>query len=265
MAAHFSALFPRNFGAKFIRQTKIISPHWRYVVCISKPVIIKSWLKQELVIIIRKNIFINNGYVPGDYLEESLKQNGISTTEITDVLLTHLHWDHCSGSVKNTDGEYQLTFPNAKHWCSKKQWKHSQISNAREKAAYHREVLDFLSHSEKLNLLEKEGELFPGIETRFYDGHTPGQIIPFIHFDGRTVVYTSDLIPTAANIPLLWLASYDLYPVKTLEEKEQFLEEAAAKNYVLFFEHDYFTECATVLKNEKGGFQIKEKFNWSER
>lgn len=209
--------------------------------------------------------FINNRYVPGDYLEESLKQNGISTTEITDVLLTHLHWDHCSGSVKNTDGEYQLTFPNAKHWCSKKQWKHSQISNAREKAAYHREVLDFLSHSEKLNLLEKEGELFPGIETRFYDGHTPGQIIPFIHFDGRTVVYTSDLIPTAANIPLLWLASYDLYPVKTLEEKEQFLEEAAAKNYVLFFEHDYFTECATVLKNEKGGFQIKEKFNWSER
>ena len=209
--------------------------------------------------------FQNNGYNPGNYLENSLQQNGINPTEITDVLLTHLHWDHCSGAVKNIEGNYRLTFPNAKYWCSKKQWEHSLFSNAREKTAYHRKVLDFLYQSEKLILLENEEELFPNINVRLYDGHTPGQIIPFIHTEKKTVIYTADLIPTAANIPLLWLASYDLYPVKTLQEKEQLLEEAVADNYILFFEHDYFTECATVVKNEKGGFQVKEMFNWAGR
>ncbi len=211
-----------------------------------------------------KKYFQNNGYVPGNYLEKSLKQNEINPAEITDVLLTHLHWDHCTGSVKIVDGNYQLTFPNAKHWCSKKQWEHSFVSNAREKAAYHREVLDFISYSGKLSLLEKEDELLPGIAIRLFDGHTPGQVIPFIRVEDKTIVYTADLIPTAANIPLLWIASYDLYPVKTMEEKEQFLKEAAANNYTLFFEHDYFTECATVRKNENGGFQVKETFNWAE-
>ncbi len=119
--------------------------------------------------------------------------------------------------------------------------------------------------SGRFNLLENEGELFPNINVRFYDGHTPGQVIPFIKVESKTVVYTADLVPTAANIPLLWLASYDLYPVKTLEEKEQFLEEAAANNYILLFEHDYFTECATIFKNEKWGFQVGKTFNWGQR
>ena len=98
---------------------------------------------------------------------------------------------------------------------------------------------------------------------RFFDGHTPGQMIPFIHKGNKTIVYTSDLIPTAANIPLLWIASYDLYPVKVMEEKEHFLNEVAEKEYILFFEHDYNTECATVLKSVKG-FQLKEKFRLAE-
>ncbi len=209
--------------------------------------------------------FENNGFKPGNYLEESLLQNGITPDEITDVLFTHLHWDHCTGAVKNENGSYRLTFPNAKHWCSKTQWEHSHISNAREKSAYHREVLDFMYYSGNFILLEKECQLFPNIEVRFYNGHTPGQVIPFIQTEDKTVVYTSDFIPTAANIPLLWIASYDLYPVKTMEEKEQFLEEATVNNYLLFFEHDYFTECATVQKNEKGGFGVKERFNQADR
>ncbi|MBN2635975.1 MAG: MBL fold metallo-hydrolase [Prolixibacteraceae bacterium] len=210
--------------------------------------------------------FNNNGYTPGNYLEKSLAKNGIEPNDITDVLLTHLHWDHCTGSVKNVDGTYLLTFPNANHWCSKIQWEHSFISNPREKAAYHREVLDFIHQTGKLNFLGNECELFPNIEVRIFNGHTPGQIIPFIHTENNeTVVYTADLIPTAANIPLLWIASYDLYPVITMEEKERFLEEAAKNNYILFFEHDYFTECATVQKNDKGGFEVNAKFNWAER
>ncbi|PIF06082.1 MAG: MBL fold metallo-hydrolase [Draconibacterium sp.] len=204
----------------------------------------------------------NNGYTPGNYLLNSLAALNICTNDITDVVFTHLHWDHCTGAVVNEGGSYRLLFPNANHWCSKTQWNHSFTSNAREKVAFHKKVLDFLNNSGKLHLVEKEGELFPAINIRFFNGHTPGQIIPFIKVENFTVVYTSDLIPTAANIPLLWLASYDLYPVEALEEKEKFLDEASANSYVLLFEHDYFTECATVKKDEKG-FRAAQLFNWS--
>ena len=198
----------------------------------------------------------NNGYVPGNHLENSLAENGYSPGEITDVFLTHLHWDHATGAVKNENGELKLRFPNANYWCSKTQWEHSKISNLREQAAYHTEVLNFLYNSEKLKLVENEGELFPNIEVRFYNGHTPGQMIPFIKSNRKIVVYTSDLIPTSANIPLLWMAAYDLDPVKTMEEKKQFLNEVAEKGYILFFEHDFYTECATVENSEKG-FKVK--------
>ena len=202
----------------------------------------------------------NNGVEDSGILEESLNQNGYSVEEITEVLFTHLHWDHCTGAVKNNNRKLEPTFPNANYWCSKSQWEHSKISNAREKAAYHTDVLEYLFNTGKLNLVENEGELFPNIDVRFYDGHTPGQMIPFIHAENKTVVYMADLIPTAANIPLLWLASYDLYPVKALEEKEKFLDEAAINEYILFFEHDFYTECATVTKSEKG-FAAKDKFS----
>jgi glyoxylase-like metal-dependent hydrolase (beta-lactamase superfamily II) len=208
--------------------------------------------------------FDNNGYKSGNHLEESLQRNGYSMEEITDVFFTHLHWDHCTGAVKGNKGKLETVFPNANYWCSKSQWEHSKISNAREKAAYHSGVLNFLFNSGKLNLVEKEGDLFPKIEIRIFDGHTPGQMIPFIRSEEKTVVYMADLIPTAANIPLLWLAAYDLYPVKALYEKEKFLEEAAKNGYILFFEHDYYTECATVLKTEKG-FAESDRFSWTER
>lgn len=208
--------------------------------------------------------FENNGYKPGNYIEDSLQKNGFTTDEITDVLFTHLHWDHCTGAVKNNNGKLEPTFPNANYWCSKTQWENSKISNVREKAAYHNEVLNFLFNTGKLNLVENEGDLFPGIEVRFFDGHTPGQMIPFIRIENKTIVYMADLIPTAANIPLLWLAAYDLYPVKAMEEKELFLDEAAKNEYILFFEHDFYTECATVSKTEKG-FVANEMFSWVER
>ncbi len=202
----------------------------------------------------------NNGVVPGNHLEESLIKNGYSPEEITDVFFTHLHWDHCTGAVKNLKGKLKFTFPNANYWCSKNQWEHSRVSNAREKAAYHTDVLNFIYDSGKMTLVEREGNLFPGIDVRFYDGHTPGQMIPFLQFKQKTIVYTADLIPTAANIPLLWLAAYDLYPVKTIEEKEKFLNEVSENEFILFFEHDYYNECATVLKDIKG-FHAKSTFS----
>jgi len=208
--------------------------------------------------------FENNGYKPGNHLEESLQENGYSVEEISDVFFTHLHWDHCTGAVKNYNGKMESTFPKANYWCSKSQWQHSKISNAREKVAYQTDVLEFLFNTGRLNLVENEGELFQNIEVRFFDGHTPGQMIPFIRSEEKTIVYMADLVPTAANIPLLWLAAYDLYPVKALDEKEKFLDEVARNGYILFFEHDFYTECATVLKTEKGFF-AKKKFSWEQR
>lgn len=206
----------------------------------------------------------NNGVENKNCLEESLQKNGYLTEDITDVFFTHLHWDHCTGAVKNMNGILHPVFPNAKYWCSKTQWEHAKVSNAREKAAYHGDVLSFLLNSGKMNLVENEGDLFPNFEVRFFEGHTPGQMIPFIHCGEQIIVYMADLIPTVANIPLLWLAAYDLYPVQVLEEKEIFLNEAAKKEYILFFEHDFFSECARVIKTKKG-FAEKEKFRLEDR
>ena len=203
--------------------------------------------------------FQNNGYVHGRYLLNSLEENGYKADDITDVFFTHLHWDHCTGAVKNKNGPLEFVFPNAVYWCSKRQWEHSKISNPRERAAYNADVLNFLFDSGRLNLVEEEGNLFPGIDVRFYDGHTPGQMIPYIKYNGKTIVYMADLIPTAANIPLLWMASYDLYPVTSMKEKEEFLNQAVAEGYILFFEHDYYNECASLEKTIKG-FQAKELF-----
>lgn len=202
----------------------------------------------------------NNGHEDTDELERSLAQKGYRPEEITDVLFTHLHWDHCNGAVLNDQGKLKLLFPNARHWCSRKQWEHSQISNVRERAAYYPEILNFLKTEGRMQLVDKDGELFHGISVRMFDGHTPGQMIPFIQYQGKTYVYMADLIPTTANIPIVWLASYDLYPVTSMEEKEVFLKETAEKKYILFFEHDIQTECATVEWTEKGP-KLKEKFS----
>jgi len=204
---------------------------------------------------------LNNGHRETDVLARSLAEKGYRVEDITDVLFTHLHWDHCNGAVLNENGLLKLQFPHATHWCSKRQWEHSKVSNIRERAAYYPEILNFLKTEGNLQLVEDECQLFPGIIVRMFDGHTPGQMIPFIHSEEKTYVYMSDLIPTAANIPVVWLAAYDLYPVTALKEKETFLKEASDKKYILFFEHDYFTECATVEWGERGP-KVKEKFNF---
>ncbi|WP_319479819.1 MBL fold metallo-hydrolase [uncultured Draconibacterium sp.] len=205
----------------------------------------------------------NNGVTSVNELEKSLNKEAYSAADITDVFFTHLHWDHCTGAAKTVDGKLELVFPNATLWSSKTQWEHAQISNPRERAAFNRPVLDFMMESGKLKLIEKEGELLPGFEIRLFDGHTPGQILPILHTKKHSFVYTSDLFPTAANIPLLWISAYDLDPVKVMEEKGRFLKEAAENNYIFFFEHDYYTECASVQETEKG-VQLKEKFSLAE-
>jgi glyoxylase-like metal-dependent hydrolase (beta-lactamase superfamily II) len=203
----------------------------------------------------------NNGHEETDAIVKSLAEKGYRSEDVTDVLFTHLHWDHCNGAVLSSDGQMQLQFPKATHWCSKTQWEHAKISNIRERAAYFPEILDFLKSEGNIQLVENDCELFPGISVRMFNGHTPGQMIPFITSGERTFVYMADLVPTAANIPIVWLAAYDLYPVIAMDEKEKFLKEAAEKDYVLFFEHDFYTQSATVEWSEKGP-KVKEKFKF---
>jgi len=201
----------------------------------------------------------NQGLTEGQPLLKSLANAGYSPEDITDVVLTHLHWDHVNGAIQSEGKNLKLTFPDATHWCSRRQWEHAHVSNQREKVTYFTDFFNFLEQSGKLRLVEKEGELLPGFAVRFFNGHTPGQMIPFIDCNGKTLVYTADLVPTAAHIPILWIAAYDLYPVTVMEEKERFMKEVAEKGYILFFEHDNYTECATVKWNGKRA-SVEEKF-----
>lgn len=189
---------------------------------------------------------INQGLTGGEPLLDSLAQAGYDPDEITDVLLTHLHWDHVNGAIRSNERKLSLNFPNARHWVSRAQWEHAHQSNLREKVTFFTDFFACLEKSGTLHLVNDPGEIFPGVTVRFYNGHTPGQMIPFIQTADKTFVYTADLIPTAAHIPILWIAAYDLYPVTTMDEKQAFISEACENGYVLLFEHDYYTECATV-------------------
>jgi glyoxylase-like metal-dependent hydrolase (beta-lactamase superfamily II) len=194
-------------------------------------------------------------------LEKSLGKYGLTRDDITDVILTHLHFDHCGGSVGFNDDRSQLipAFSNATYWVSRIQWENANHPNKREKASFLKETFTPVLENDQLAFIEGEGELFPGITVRIFDGHTEGQVIPFIRYKDTTVVFVADLIPSAAHIPLSWMLSYDMQPMVTLKEKEDFLHEAADNQYVLFLEHDLYNECCTVQRTEKG-VRMKERF-----
>ncbi|MFZ4401213.1 MAG: MBL fold metallo-hydrolase [Bacteroidales bacterium] len=213
--------------------------------------------------------FFNNMHLNGDdNLISSLSKAGYSTDDITDVVLTHLHFDHCGGAVKNNIDKtgFELTFKNATHWVGKAHWELANKPNAREKASFLKENFQPLMDAGKLNLIEKDTTLFPGFFVKIFNGHTAGQIIPFIDYKGKTVVYMADLMPAAVHIPLAYVISYDTQPLVSLDEKESFLNEALANDYILFFEHDIYNECCNLQQTDKGVrakeyFGLKEYFN----
>jgi glyoxylase-like metal-dependent hydrolase (beta-lactamase superfamily II) len=183
----------------------------------------------------------------------SLRKAGYKPEDITDMVLTHLHFDHCGGGVKyNHDRtRLELTFPNATYWAGKTQWENYLNPNVREGDAYFKEDMMPVFEAGRLKLVECDCELAPGISVRIFNGHTPGQILPFIRYDDKTLVYMGDLIPVAASVPIPWVSAYDSYPVTSMKEKELFLNEAVDKGYILFFEHDLTTECCTVVRSNK--------------
>ena len=198
----------------------------------------------------------------GDGLEGALNKYGYTFDDITDMVITHLHTDHCGGGVKyNADRTaYELTFKNATYWVSKPHWEWAMNPNKQEGSAFLEENLMPMLESGQLKFIENDIELYPGFRIRLYNGHTVGQIIPFIDTGEKTVVFMADLIPSTAHIPLVWNMAYDIRPMDMLQEKEDFLNEAAENDYILFFQHDLYNECATVHKTEKG-VRLKETFN----
>jgi len=195
-------------------------------------------------------------------LKSSLKEIGVDPTDITDHVLTHLHFDHCGGAVEYNKErtELQLTFPNATHWIGKSQWKLANKPNDREKASFLQENFVPIKEKGKLELVEKNMEIFPGFELRLFNGHTEGQIIPFIRHNDKTIVYMADLLPSTAHIPMPYVMSYDARPMLTMDEKKELFKEVILNNYTLFFEHDYYNECCSLQDSQKGP-RVKELFS----
>lgn len=198
--------------------------------------------------------FFSHYYLHGDFsLLKSLKENGYHPDDITDMFLTHLHFDHCGGGIiKDNNGDYKTLFKNATYWTHEEHWEWATKPNAREKASFLKENIIPMQESGQLKFVKEEGELFPGFNIKLYSGHTDAQMIPFITYKDKTIVFMADLLPSTGHIPLPYVMGYDTRPLITLEEKKVFLQEAADNNYILFLEHDYYNECCTVKSTEKG-------------
>jgi len=193
--------------------------------------------------------------------ETELNKLGFSCSDITDVVYTHLHFDHCGGSTRyNSDKtNIELTFPNATHWVGEAQWKNFLNPNIREGDSYFPENIQPIHDAGKLKLVTENQWLCPDVELRLFNGHTVGQLVSYIHSDEKTYVYVGDVIPIAACLPVAWISAYDTYPITAMEEKKALLDEAAEKKQILFFEHDAYTECCTV-KEVYGKYRVDESF-----
>ncbi|RZM21748.1 MAG: MBL fold metallo-hydrolase [Pedobacter sp.] len=199
--------------------------------------------------------FFGHYYLHGDYtLDRSLVAKGFSKDDITDVFLTHLHFDHCGGSIVRTGDKLKPAFKNAFYWSNQKHWDWAVNPNDRERASFLKENILPIQESGQLRFIEdKDGVRFhDGINIRFAYGHTDAMMLPQIQYNGNTIVYMADLLPSTGHIPLPYVMSYDMFPLQTLTEKRSFLQEAADNDYILYLEHDPINECCTVKHTEKG-------------
>lgn len=191
-------------------------------------------------------------------LEQSLNNHGFGLDQITDVFLSHLHFDHCGGAVKwnNDHSKLELVFKNANYWSTENHWKWATEPNPREKASFLTENILPIQESGQLKFVERNSDftknVFPNMDVLFVDGHTESMMIPHIHYKGKTLVFMADLLPSAGHVPLPYVMGYDTRPLLTMSEKEKFLNLAAENEWILYLEHDSVNEVCMVEKTEKG-------------
>jgi glyoxylase-like metal-dependent hydrolase (beta-lactamase superfamily II) len=206
--------------------------------------------------------FFSHYHLHGDdTLDKSLAKHGFSKDDITDVFLTHLHFDHCGGSIIRDGEKLVPAFKNAIYWSNKRHWDWAVNPNEREKASFLKENILPIEESGLLRFVEvtegsngKLGETVfsDNISVRFVYGHTDAMMLPQIRYNGKTVVFMADLLPSAGHIPLPYVMGYDMFPLTTLNEKKSFLKEAVENEFILFFEHDPVHECCTIGSSDKG-------------
>jgi glyoxylase-like metal-dependent hydrolase (beta-lactamase superfamily II) len=210
--------------------------------------------------------FFGYYYLHGnDTLELSLKKHGFTPDDITDMVLTHLHFDHCGGSIQYNHDRTRLepAFKNATYYCNQKHWDWATHPNPRERASFLKENILPIQESGRLKFIDGSSKLIPGLDFIVVNGHTEAMMLPVITDKGKTIAYMADLIPSSAHIPVPYVMGYDTRPLETLKEKEIVLEKAVDNNWLLFFEHDPAIECVTLERTEKG-IRKKETLTLSE-
>ncbi len=189
-----------------------------------------------------------------------LAEEGITRESITDVVLTHLHFDHCGGAFRDVEGNLELTFPNARHWVQKRQWDWALNPSERDRASFRSDDFNKLQEEGNLQLIDGLSEIMPGVKVTPVSGHTPGQQLVEFHTPEAVVVFCGDLLPFLSQVHIPWIMGFDLNPLLTITEKKQFLTRATEDRYILVFEHDPVNEAATV-KYENGKFKPEAVFS----
>jgi len=213
--------------------------------------------------------FFSHYYLHGDdSLDKSLNKYGFNRNDITDVFLTHLHFDHCGGSIDKEGDKLVPAFKNATYWSNERHWKWATVPNDREKASFLKENILPIQERGHLKFIDapESSTIVPfteNIQVRLVNGHTEAMMLPQINYNGKTLVYMADLMPSVGHLPVPYVMAYDMFPLTTLQEKKSFLKEAIEKDYVLFFEHDRNIECCSLQHTEKGVRQ-KDLFKLSE-
>jgi glyoxylase-like metal-dependent hydrolase (beta-lactamase superfamily II) len=214
--------------------------------------------------------FFSHYYMYGnDSLHGNLDKLGFTPDDITDVFMTHLHFDHCGGAIQRTkDGEhFEPVFKNANFWSNDRHWTWATEPNPREKASFLTENILPIHESGQLKMIERKADLtenvFKNMDVLFVDGHTDSMMIPHIRYKGKTIAFMADLLPSVGHIPLAYVMGYDTRPLLTLTEKEKFLRRAVEEEFILFLEHDSVNECCTLQMTEKG-VRLKDTFSFNE-
>jgi len=198
-----------------------------------------------------------------DTIDKSLAKYGFHRDDITDVFLTHLHFDHCGGAIKREGDKLIPAFKNAKYWSNESHWEWATNPNPREKASFLKENILPIKESGQLNFVQGNQFDDTDIVVRYAHGHTESMMLPQIEYKGKTILYMADLLPSVGHIPLPYVMSYDVRPLVTMQERQEYWREAVEKEYILFFEHDPINECCTLQHTEKG-IRVKDIFKLSD-